>query len=100
MNQTAKEIVRALRCCAAPEGEKTRKCEQCAWYLREKLTPEEQEMLGTDEWCSCDVDQLCLDAAARLERMVEIEESIESLQAESERVKKENAALAAQEVAE
>ena len=93
MTKTAKEIARAMRCTATAEDE-ARDCASCPYWKKETLTPAQQEMFGVEEWGSCDVERICLDAAARLERMVEIEESIESLRAESERFKKANAAVA------
>lgn len=33
------------------------------------MSVELKEKLGTDEWCSCDIDKIGMDAADRIERL-------------------------------
>ena len=65
---TDKEIVQALRC-TYTLGDHTSNCEQCPYCKKEQLNGQLKEKLGTDTWTSCDVDQVCLDAADLIERM-------------------------------
>ena len=70
MKEAAKEIARALRC-AATVGDYDRDCAVCRYYRKEMLTQAQQEMIGVEEWCGCDVEQICLDAADLIERLAE-----------------------------
>lgn len=65
---TDNEIVQALRCCSAPGGN-TGDCENCPYYIREQLSEELAEKLGTEEWTRCDVDKVGMDAADLIERL-------------------------------
>lgn len=62
-------IVRALRCTATPGG----RClgDKCPYQTTEKVPEELREQVGRDEWDSCDVDAVALDAAKRLEELTE-----------------------------
>ena len=66
---TDNEIIAALRCCSAPGGN-TGDCENCPYYIREQLSEELAEKLGTEEWTSCDVDKVGMDAADLIERLI------------------------------
>lgn len=58
------DIIRALRCSASTED---KDCIGCP-YLTEETVPEDMaEALGSKLFLSCDVDQIALDAAERLE---------------------------------
>ena len=70
---TAMEIALALRCTATVQ-DRERDCAVCRYWRKETLTPAQQEMIGVDEWCSCDADQICLDAADLIERLAEVME--------------------------
>lgn len=59
------ELIQALRCTSAPGGP-IGDCEKCQFWKTENLTPEQSEQLGTDEWASCDIDHIGLEAADRL----------------------------------
>lgn len=63
-------IVRALRCTATPGG----RClgDKCPYQTTEKAPAEMREQIGRDEWDSCDVDAVALDAAKRLEELTEL----------------------------
>ena len=65
---TGKEIAQALRCTSTP-GDHASNCEQCPYWKKEQLNGRLKEKLGTDTWTSCDVDQVCLDAADLIERL-------------------------------
>ena len=65
---TDKEIVQALRC-TYTLGDHTSNCEQCPYWKKEQLNGRLKEKLGTDTWTSCDVDQVCLDAADLIEHL-------------------------------
>ena len=65
---TDNEIIQALRCCSAPGGN-TGDCENCPYYIREQLSEELAEKLGTEEWTSCDVDKVGMDAPDLIERL-------------------------------
>ena len=65
---TDKEIVRALRC-TSTLGDHTSNCEQCPYWKKEQLNGRIKEKFGTDTWTSCDVDQVCLDAADLIEHL-------------------------------
>lgn len=59
------ELIQALRCTSTPGGP-IGDCEKCPFWKTENLTPEQSEQLGTDEWASCDIDRIGLEAADRL----------------------------------
>lgn len=63
-------IVRALRCTATPDSS----ClgDKCPYQTTEKVPAEIREQVGRDEWDSCDVDAVALDAAKRLEELTEL----------------------------
>lgn len=62
------KLIAALRCVAStPQPEHD--CKSCPYFLLEKLTEEERIKLGAIYWETCDCDQVCLDAAARLEEL-------------------------------
>lgn len=65
---SCEDIIRALRCISAPGGP-TGDCKGCLYYRAEHLSVELKEKLGTDEWCSCDIDKIGMDAADRVERL-------------------------------
>ena len=58
----------AVRCICTPGGP-TGDCKGCLYYRAEHLSVELKEKLGTDEWCSCDIDKIGMDAADRIERL-------------------------------
>ena len=62
------DIIRALRCTSTP-GDHPSNCEQCPYWKKEQLNGQLKEKLGTDEWTSCDIDKVGLDAADRIERL-------------------------------
>lgn len=61
----AEQIIEALRCASAPGGP-IGYFGKCPFWKKENLTPEQAEQLGTDEWVSCDIDRIGLEAADRL----------------------------------
>lgn len=65
---SCEDIIRALRCTSTP-GDHTSNCEQCPYWKKEQLNGQLKEKLGTDEWTSCDIDKVGLDAADRIERL-------------------------------
>lgn len=65
---SCEDIIRALRCISAPEGP-SEDCTGCPYYRVERVTGEIRDKLGTDEWCSCDIDKIGMDAADRIERL-------------------------------
>lgn len=46
-------------------------CAACRYWRKETLTQEQKEKLGVDEWASCDIDRIGLDAAELLEGLAE-----------------------------
>ena len=72
---TTDEIVRALRCASTPGGP-TGNCEKCPYWKKEQLSGKLKERLGTDEWTSCDVDKIGLDAADLIERLTAENEAL------------------------
>ena len=65
---SCEDIIRALRCISTPGGP-TGDGKGCLYYRAEHLSVELKEKLGTDEWCSCDIDKIGMDAADRIERL-------------------------------
>lgn len=65
---SCEDIIRALRCTSTPGGQ-TGDCKGCLYYRAEHLSVELKGKLGTDEWCSCDIDKIGMDAADRIERL-------------------------------
>ena len=65
---SCEDIIKALRCISTPGGP-TGGCKGCLYYRAEHLSVELKEKLGTDEWCSCDIDKIGMDAADRIERL-------------------------------
>lgn len=66
-----KELIRALRC-TATEGSK---CigKECRYYKEEKLPKHLWPLNGEKEYFpSCDVDRIGIDAADRLEELLEV----------------------------
>lgn len=70
MRKAAKEIARALRCTATVVGT-VEDCAACRYWRKETLTQAQKEKLGVDEWTSCDVDRVAMDAANLLDRFAE-----------------------------
>lgn len=64
------EIVRALRCTSTAQ-DRARDCAACRYWRKETLTQAQKEKLGVDEWTSCDVDRVAMDAANLLDRFAE-----------------------------
>ena len=62
----SKDIIAALRCTSTPGGS-TGDCEKCPYWKKEQLSGELRERLETDEWTSCDVDKIGMDAADLIE---------------------------------
>ena len=65
-----KELIFALRCTATG----TSKCREkgCRFYLEEYVPEHLREMTGGKEYLpSCDVDGIAIEAAARLEELLE-----------------------------
>ena len=58
------DIVRALRC-SVSTGDKD--CTGCPYLMEETLTEAMAEIVGDKLWMSCDLDQMAMDAAERLE---------------------------------
>ena len=65
---SCEDIIKALRCISTPGGP-TGDCKGCLYYRAEHLSVELKEKLGTDEWRSCDIDKIGMDAADRIERL-------------------------------
>lgn len=70
MRKEAKELARALRCTATMCGTGA-DCAACRYWRKETLTQAQKEKLGVDEWASCDVDKVSMDAANLLDRFAE-----------------------------
>lgn len=70
MRKEAKELARALRC-AATVQDRERDCAACRYWRKETLTQAQKETLGVDEWTSCDVEKVAMDAANLLDRFAE-----------------------------
>lgn len=64
---SCEDIIRALRCISTPGGPTD--CKGCLYYRAEHLSGELKKKLGTDEWCTCDIDKIGMDAADRIERL-------------------------------
>lgn len=67
---TAMEIARALRC-AATDSDHEEDCAVCRYWRKETLTQAQKEKLGVDEWASCDIEKVAMDAANLLDRFAE-----------------------------
>lgn len=65
---SCEDIIRAMRCISTAGGP-TGDCKGCLYYRAEHLSVELKEKLGKDEWCSCDIDKIGMDAADRIERL-------------------------------
>lgn len=63
-----KQIIEALRCCST-EGNVCR--HDCPYYAAETVPPEVAAEIGRSEWGACDCDRIGMDAAARLEELLE-----------------------------
>lgn len=70
MRKAAKEIARALRCISTAQ-DRERDCAAFRYWRKETLTQAQKEKLGVDEWTSCDVDRVAMDAANLLDRFAE-----------------------------
>lgn len=70
MRKAAKEITRALRCISTVQ-DRARDCAACRYWRKETLDAWYREKLGVDEWASCDIDRIGLDAAELLEGLAE-----------------------------
>ena len=96
------ELIQALRCTSAPGGP-IGDCEKCPFWKTENLTPEQSEQLGTDEWASCDIDRIGLEAADRLANqnthIAALQQEIEKLRRQNEQLR-EATALVTKESAE
>lgn len=68
----------------------------------EKLTTEQAKQLGTDNWTSCDIDRVGMEAADQLENqnahIAALQQEIEKLRGQVPRVKYEDTGLTPQEV--
>lgn len=62
---TVDKIIEALRCTSAPGGP-IEDCGKCPFLKTKKLTTEQAKQLGTDNWTSCDIDRVGMEAADRL----------------------------------
>ena len=62
---TDQELIRALRCTSTPGGP-LMDCEKCPYRVVEAVPEHLREQVGSDEWESCDVDKIGVDAADRL----------------------------------
>ena len=62
---TVDKIIEALRCTSAPGGP-IEDCGKCPFLKTKKLTTEQAMQLGTDNWTSCDIDRVGMEAADRL----------------------------------
>lgn len=72
MTKTAKEIARKLRCSLLTRGGAP-ECEWCAYCVKKKVPPKYQEVFEAEEILHCNREQICLDAAAKLDRLAEME---------------------------
>ena len=80
---SCEDIIWALRCIFSPGGP-TGDCKGCLHYRAEHLSGELKKKLGTDEWCSCDVDKIGVDAADRIERLEAENKALCAMVAENE----------------
>lgn len=62
---TDQELIRALRCTSTPGGP-LMDCEKCPYRVVEAVPEHLREQVGSDEWESCDVDKIGVDAADRM----------------------------------
>lgn len=62
---TDQELIRALRCTSAPGGPQM-DCTKCPYRVVEAAPEHLQAEVGTDEWESCDIDKIGIDASNRL----------------------------------
>ena len=62
---TVDKIIEALRCTSAPGGP-IEDCGKCHFLKTKKLTTEQAKQLGTDNWTSCDIDRVGMEAADRI----------------------------------
>lgn len=62
---TVDKIIEALRCTSAPGGP-IEDCGKRPFLKTEKLTTEQAKQLGTNNWTSCDIDRVGMEAADRL----------------------------------
>ena len=62
---TVDKIIEALRCISAPGGP-IEDCGKCPFLKTEKLTTKQAKQLGTDNWTSCDIDRVGMEAADRI----------------------------------
>lgn len=67
---TDQELIRALRCTSTPGGP-LMDCEKCPYRVVEAVPEHLREQVGSDEWESCDVDKIGVDAADRLTSLME-----------------------------
>lgn len=86
---TVDKIIEALRCTFAP-GEPIEDCGKCPFLKTEKLTTEQAKQLGTDNWTSCDIDRVGMEAA---DRLANDQIHIAALQKEIEKLRAQNGQL-------
>lgn len=86
---TVDKIIEALRCTSAPGGP-IEDCGKCSFLKTEKLTTEQAKQLGTDNWTSCDIDRVGMEAA---DRLANDQIYIAALQKEIEKLRAQNGQL-------
>lgn len=86
---TVDKIIEALRCTSAPGGP-IEDCGKCSFLKTKKLTTEQAKQLETDNWTSCDIDRVGMEAA---DRLANDQIYIAALQKEIEKLRGQNRQL-------